>query len=117
MKWGNKHKNGCLSDCGKVHPLLCPKFLDLKCVDKPCSYKLHTLKCVRHDQVSAAGAAPGQGQQGVGQLTRVGLIRINHLRVRLGLTWLVGELGLYLAISDNNIKHPLEVLVEVELVK
>ena len=50
-------------------------------------------------------------------LTRVGLIRINHLRVRLGLTWLVGELGLYLAISDNNIKHPLEVLVEVELVK
>ena len=48
LKWGSKHENGCnLSSCEKAHPVLCPKSLDLQCVDESCLYKLHTQKCVR----------------------------------------------------------------------
>ena len=50
MKWGNKHEKGCSSStCEYVHPFLCPKSLDLKCVDQTCPYKLHTLNCRRRE--------------------------------------------------------------------
>ena len=75
MKWGSKHVNGCNHlECDKLHPILCPKSLDLKCVDTNCSYKLHTLKCVRQlpcrpvptqqAQQGPQGQSGGQGYQG-----------------------------------------------------
>ena len=48
MKWGDKSVNGCKSvPCDKLHPLLCPRSLDLKCFEKTCDVKLHTRKCKR----------------------------------------------------------------------
>ena len=48
MKWGDKSVNGCKSvPCDKLHPLLCPRSLDLKCFEKACDVKLHTRKCKR----------------------------------------------------------------------
>ena len=48
MKWGDKAANGCKKvPCDKLHPLLCPRSLDLKCLEKSCDVKLHTSKCRR----------------------------------------------------------------------
>ena len=50
MKWGKKHEKGCqLSSCGRIHPVLCERSHDLKCLVNDCPFKLHTLKCVRDD--------------------------------------------------------------------
>ena len=48
MRWGDKVAKGCKDEsCSKLHPEMCPKSLDLKCVDKSCPHKLHTKKCIR----------------------------------------------------------------------
>ena len=48
MRWGNKHGQGCSgTTCGKSHPSLCPKSLDLRCMDDLCPWKLHTFRCYR----------------------------------------------------------------------
>ena len=70
MKWGNKHENGCkLTSCDKVHPVLCDKSHDLKCLDLQCSFKLHTLKCERQQQGGRGGQQTmpegGPGHHGV----------------------------------------------------
>ena len=65
MKWGAKHANGCkVSPCPRAHPVMCIKSLDLKCLDRNCPLKLHTIKCVRWKAPSdgyrpGAGAVPG----------------------------------------------------------
>ena len=61
MKWGSEHEKGC-KDCDKVHPMLCPRSLQLKCLDQACVYKLHTSKCVRKEPVPVVTAATGAGQ-------------------------------------------------------
>ena len=48
MKWGSKGEKGCKSQtCDKIHPKVCIRSLDLKCLDFECPFKLHTFKCVR----------------------------------------------------------------------
>ena len=48
MKWCDKSANGCKKvPCEKLHPLLCPRSLDLKCYEQSCDIKLHTSKCKR----------------------------------------------------------------------
>ena len=62
MRWGNKLEKGCKDEsCAKLHPQLCPKSLDLKCLDQACPHKLHTIKCIRakHDKVKSAFVKPG----------------------------------------------------------
>ena len=50
MRWGNKSDKGCSGiTCGKSHPTLCPKSLDLRCLDGQCPWKLHTHRCTRAD--------------------------------------------------------------------
>ena len=68
MKWGHRNEKGCKdAEFGKLHPLLCDKSLDLKCFDKSCPHKLHTLRCKRKSVLSAddsrSGRPPGQGAQ------------------------------------------------------
>ena len=49
MTWGDKHEKGCKSEtepCQFSHPPVCPKSLDLECLDWRCE-KLHTRKCKR----------------------------------------------------------------------
>ena len=71
MRWGDRDSRGCSgTTCGKVHPTLCPKSLDLRCFDKFCQWKLHTQRCQR--ATAAAGGwqsvnnsrERGGGQQG-----------------------------------------------------
>ena len=51
MRWGNRNIRGCSGiTCGKAHPKLCPKSLDLKCFDSQCPFKLHTHRCLRSEQ-------------------------------------------------------------------
>jgi hypothetical protein len=48
MRWGDRDGRGCSGiTCGKAHPSLCPKSLDLRCFDRFCSWRLHTEKCQR----------------------------------------------------------------------
>ena len=55
--------NGCNQpECDKIHPKLCPKSLDLKCLDTNCPFKLHTVKCVR--QLPSPPVPTQQAQQG-----------------------------------------------------
>ena len=66
MRWGNKSDRGCSGiACGKSHPTLCPKSLDLKCFDNQCPWKLHTHRCMR-------AATMGRGDQGRSDWERVG---------------------------------------------
>ena len=56
MKWGSKHANGCKDlSCPRVHPQLCLKSLDLKCLDKQCPVRLHASKCVRWRPPNSGG--------------------------------------------------------------
>ena len=67
MRWGNKSDRGCSGiACGKAHPTLCPKSLDLKCFDNQCPWKLHTHRCMR------AATGSGRGDQGRSDWARVG---------------------------------------------
>ena len=67
MKWGNKSDKGCSGiTCGKSHPTLCPKSLDLKCFDTQCPWKLHTHFCMRADR------GVGRKDQGWNEWVRVG---------------------------------------------
>ena len=69
MKWGSKSEKGCnRRDCDKARPLLCPKSLDMKCVDQACSFKPHILKCARQEPVHVQGNAAGGGQHSHGVL-------------------------------------------------
>ena len=69
MKWGNKSEKGCSgTTCGKCHPTLCPKSLDLKCLDRQCPWTLHTHRCMRADTVVRRG---GGGDQNRGDWARV----------------------------------------------
>ena len=67
MKWGDKNNKGCKkSPCDKLHPLVCPRSLDLKCLERNCDVKLHTRKCVRSKHGAGPSAMPGgQGWSGV----------------------------------------------------
>ena len=56
MRWGNKSDKGCSgTTCGKSHPKLCPKSLDLRCLDRLCPWKLHTHRCMRADSEARRG--------------------------------------------------------------
>ena len=56
MKWGDRVGKGCKKvPCEKLHPLVCPRSLDLKCLEKNCDVKLHT-------------KSAGQNQDGPGQI-------------------------------------------------
>ena len=67
MKWGDRNEQGCSdADCSKVHPLLCDKSLDLKCLAKSCPFKLHTIKCQR------LKSAPTKDFSGGGTRERLG---------------------------------------------
>ena len=67
MKWGNRSSKGCSdAKCEFLHPLLCGKSLELKCLDKACPYRLHTQKCQRLP-TSASGGQPGRGTASQGQ--------------------------------------------------
>ena len=58
MKWGDKSVNGCKNiPCDKLHPLLCPRSLDLKCLEPVCDIKLHTRKCRRARPTQTGGKA------------------------------------------------------------
>ena len=62
MKWGDKSVNGCKNvPCGKLHPLMCPRSLDLKCFEKTCDVKLHTRKCRRAKPPQSDPAKTGNG--------------------------------------------------------
>jgi hypothetical protein len=96
MKWGNKQEKGCTQAvCGKIHPLLCPKSLDMKCLDQSCSYKLHTLKCLRQEpsdqnKRGPVGSLPHQAQSGGGGRPADGVGGIQPQRVNSavsGRTW------------------------------
>ena len=53
MKWGDKAPNGCKKvPCDKLHPQVCPRSLDLKCLEVNCDLKLHVKKCVRKGRAS-----------------------------------------------------------------
>ena len=42
MKWGDKVDKGCKKvPCDKLHPLVCPRSLDLKSLEKNCDVKHH----------------------------------------------------------------------------
>ena len=61
MKWGNKSEKGCSgTTCGKCHPTLCPKSLDLRCLDRQCPWKLHTYRCSRADSGTRRGGSRDQ---------------------------------------------------------
>ena len=67
MKWGNKGENGCkVVHCDRVHPTLCIRSLDLKCLVKDCSAKLHTFKCKRLPTPPEVTKGGGVHQQGAG---------------------------------------------------
>ena len=68
MRWGDKVGKGCKDeDCGKHHPTLCPKSLDLKCLDKKCPHKLHTKKCIRIKKGPVKPSPPRSGPRSGGQ--------------------------------------------------
>ena len=53
MKWGDKAPNGCKKvPCDKLHPQVCPRSLDLRCLEVNCDLKLHVKKCVRRGRAS-----------------------------------------------------------------
>ena len=53
MKWGDKAPNGCKKvPCDKLHPQVCPRSLDLTCLEVNCDLKLHVKKCVRKGRAS-----------------------------------------------------------------
>ena len=69
MKRGNKSDKGCSgTTCGKCHPTLCPKSLDLRCLDRQCPWKLHTHRCMRAVTGDRRG---GVGDQGKGDWVKV----------------------------------------------
>ena len=56
MKWGDKVDKGCHKvPCEKLHPLVCPRSLDLKCLASNCDVKLHTRKCQRPSHTKGGG--------------------------------------------------------------
>ena len=60
MKWGDKVDKGCKKvPCEKLHPLVCPRSLDLKCLEKSCDVKLHTRKCQRSKHSGGSGGTTG----------------------------------------------------------
>ena len=79
MNWGNRVEKGCKegSNCQFLHPVLCEKSLDLKCLDPNCASKQHTRKCERsrtpggHGQrdirVDRGERGPGRGDRGSGR--------------------------------------------------
>ena len=69
MRWGDELAKGCKNtECPKLHPPLCPKSLNLKCLDRKCQYKMHTRKCIRSTPAPIPGkpetTRPGSKQQG-----------------------------------------------------
>ena len=64
MKWGDKVDKGCKKvPCDKLHPLVCPRSLDLKCLEKSCDVKLHTRKCQRSKHSGVKGDQPSAGSR------------------------------------------------------
>ena len=48
MNWGDRSERGCKKvPCEKLHPAVCPRSLDLVCMEINCDVKLHTKKCKR----------------------------------------------------------------------
>jgi hypothetical protein len=67
MKWGDKVDKGCKKvTCDKLHPLVCPRSLDLKCLEKSCDVKLHTRKCQRSKHRGVKGDQSSAGSRDTG---------------------------------------------------
>ena len=79
MRWGDKILKGCKDEqCPKLHPPLCPKSLDLKCLDKACPHKLHAQNCVRPKRsrvISPENASTGAGGARQGGLASNGGVK------------------------------------------
>ena len=98
MRWGSKHERGCSgTTCGKLHPTVCPKSLNLKCFDRLCPWKLHTQRCLRatqpgshpHDQAGGWARVTGRRQtvyqhRGPGYSDRPGQARPSQVRPNHG---------------------------------
>ena len=71
MNWGDRAEKGCKKvPCDKLHPLVCPRSLDLLCLEKVCDVRLHTKKCKRGNRPPSANDARGNARPTGSSATR-----------------------------------------------